>query len=74
MSVVVAVLIGGIEALGLIGDKFGFTGAFWDGISALNDNFGTIGYVIIAVFVLTWIGSALIYRVRGYDRLEVEAG
>jgi high-affinity nickel-transport protein len=71
VSVVVAVLIGGIETLGLIGDKLGMTGAFWDGIGALNDNFGTIGYAIIAVFVLTWIGAAVIYRARGYDRLEV---
>ena len=74
VSVLVAVLIGGIEALGLIGDKFGLTGAFWDAIGALNDNFGTIGYVIIAVFVLTWSASAMIYRARGYDRLEVKAG
>jgi nickel/cobalt transporter (NiCoT) family protein len=74
VSVLVAVLVGGIEALGLVGDKLGMTGAFWDGIGALNDNFGTIGYVIIAVFVLTWIVSAAIYRVRGYDRLDVTTG
>ena len=70
VSVVVAMLVGGIEALGLAADRFGFEGGFWDAVGTLNDNFGTIGYLIIAVFVLSWIASAVIYRARGYDRLE----
>ena len=41
VSVVVALLVGGIEALGLVGGQFGLRGAFWDGIGALNDHFGT---------------------------------
>ncbi len=73
VSVVVAVLIGGIEAFGLVGGQFGLKGAFWDGIGALNDNFGMVGYLIIAFFVLSWIASAAIYRLRGYDRLEITA-
>src|SRR5476651_2581674 len=36
VSVLVAVLIGGIEALGLLADQFGLEGGFWDGIGALN--------------------------------------
>ena len=46
VSVVVAVLVGGIEALGLIGDQLGLTdgGGFWGAIGALNDNFGVLGY------------------------------
>ncbi len=71
VSVVVAFLIGGVEALGLIGTRFALHGSFWQGIGALNGSFGTLGYLIIAVFVLSWIGSAAIYRLRGYDRLEV---
>ncbi|MBN9509807.1 MAG: HoxN/HupN/NixA family nickel/cobalt transporter [Alphaproteobacteria bacterium] len=74
ISVVVAVVVGGIEALGLAGDKLGLTGPFWDGIGALNDNFGTIGYLIIALFVLSWLLAAVIYRARGYDRLETQLG
>ena len=70
VSVVVAMLVGGIEALGLAADRFGFEGGFWDAVGTLNDTFGTIGYLIIAVFVLSWIASAVIYRARGYDRLE----
>ena len=71
VSVVVALLVGAIEALGLAGDRFGLKGGFWDGIGPLNDHFGTIGYLIIGVFVPSWVASAVINRARGYDRLEV---
>ena len=69
ISIVVALLIGGIEALGLIGDQLDLRGGFWDWIGSLNDNFGNIGFIIIGVFVASWIASALIYRAKGYDRL-----
>jgi high-affinity nickel-transport protein len=70
VSVVVALLVGGIETLGLIGDEWNLGGWFWDGIGSLNDNFGTIGYLIIGIFALTWIGAAIVYRMKGYDALE----
>ena len=72
VSVIVALLIGGIETLGLVGDQWELKGRFWDAIGTLNDNFGTLGYLIIAIFMLAWILAAAIYRIRGYDRLEVE--
>ncbi len=70
MSVVVAVLIGGIEALGLIGDGLGLEGPFWGFIGGLNDNFGGLGFAIIGVFVASWVLSAVIYKAKGYDRLD----
>ncbi|HEY7301912.1 MAG TPA: HoxN/HupN/NixA family nickel/cobalt transporter [Xanthobacteraceae bacterium] len=72
VSVVVAVLIGGIEALNLIAEKFAFTGGFWDFVGNLNDTFGTLGFLIIGVFALSWMASMALYRLNGYDRLEVE--
>jgi high-affinity nickel-transport protein len=72
VSVIVAVLVGGIEALGLIQDQLNLTGPFWGGIGSLNDNFGTIGYLIIGVFIVSWVASAVIYKMRGYDRLVIE--
>jgi high-affinity nickel-transport protein len=65
--VVVAVPIGGIKGLGLIGDQFGFLGSFWDGVGVLNDNFNSLGFVIIGVFIVGWVGSAVIYRYKGLD-------
>lgn len=71
VSVIVAVVIGGIEALGLIAGQLKLQGPVWDAIGTLNDNFGTLGYIIIGIFVLSWIASVLIYRAKRFDELEV---
>ena len=71
VSVIVAVVIGGIEALGLIADQLKLQGPVWDAIGTLNENFGTLGYIIIGIFVLSWIASVLIYRAKRFDELEV---
>jgi high-affinity nickel-transport protein len=71
VSVIVALLVGGIEALGLIGDKLSLTGRFWDFIGSLNGNFGTLGFVIIGIFALCWLGSLALYRWNGYDKIVV---
>jgi high-affinity nickel-transport protein len=71
VSVVVAVFIGGIEALGLIGDEFGMRGGLWDLFAWLNDQLEFIGYAVIAIFIGSWLLSMLIYRLRGYDQLDV---
>ncbi|MDQ7251319.1 HoxN/HupN/NixA family nickel/cobalt transporter [Dongia sedimenti] len=72
VSVLVAVLIGSIETLGLIAEKLELTGAFWSSVAALTENFGLLGYLIIAIFGLSWLVSLLVYRLRGYDRIEAE--
>ena len=69
-SVLVALLIGGVEALGLLGDQLAFTGPFWDAVGSLNDSFGALGFAVIGIFVLCWAASTAIYRWRGYDRLD----
>ena len=71
ISVVVAVLIGGIEAHGLMGAQLGLSGWFWDAIGALNDNFNGLGLLIIGVFIAAWVGSIVIYRYKGLDDVEV---
>ena len=71
ISVLVALLVGGIETLGLIGSRYDLRGPVWDAIAALNDHFGSIGWLIIGVFVVSWALSVAIYRLRGYDALRV---
>jgi high-affinity nickel-transport protein len=70
VSVVIAFVVGGIEVLGLIAGRLQLGGPFWGAVDALNGNFGMIGYLIIAIFAASWIGSAIIYRLRGYGALE----
>lgn len=70
VSVVVAVAIGGIEGLGLIGDKLALQGRFWEWVAAAGDHLGLIGYGIVALFVASWVVSWAIYRFMDYDRLD----
>ncbi|RYC32589.1 HoxN/HupN/NixA family nickel/cobalt transporter [Lichenibacterium minor] len=72
VSVAVAVLVGAVEALGLAADRLKLEGGFWDGVGALNDNFGVLGLVIVGLFVVSWAVSVAVYRYKRYD--EAEAG
>ncbi len=72
-SVAVALFIGGIEAAGLIADKFHLDGRIWRVAANLNADLANFGFVVIGVFVLSWIVSVLIYRWKGYDELAISA-
>jgi high-affinity nickel-transport protein len=74
VSIVVALVVAGIEALGLLGDQLSLKGSFWNFISSLNDNFNTIGFFIIGIFLSAWLLSVLVYRLMRYDDLKVNAG
>jgi high-affinity nickel-transport protein len=67
VSIVVALVVGGIETLGLIGSQLSLSGRFWKAIGSLNDNFGTLGYLIIGIFLVSWIISLAAYRLGGYE-------
>ena len=73
VSVVVAVVVGGLEALGLIAGQFHFQGSFWGLVARLNDNFGLLGYLIIGIFAMSLLLSIWIYNWRGYDELELNS-
>jgi nickel/cobalt transporter (NiCoT) family protein len=70
VSVLVAVLIGGIEALGLVADRLNLEGPFWLYVGRLNDHFGSLGYLIIAIFAVSWLISIAVYRLARFDRIE----
>ena len=72
ISALVAMLIGGIEALGLLASKLELAGGFWDTVGRLNSGLAGFGYVVIAIFVASWIVSLLIYRWSGLGRIVVE--
>ena len=72
VSVIVALVVGGIEALGLLAGHFHCKGRFWDEVANLNDNFGTLGYLIVGLFAVSWIVSIAVYKWRRFDDLELE--
>jgi high-affinity nickel-transport protein len=63
-SVLVALLIGGIETLALLADRLHLTGGVWTTASHLNDNLTGFGMAVVGVFALCWAVSAALYRGR----------
>lgn len=72
-SVVAALVIGGIETLCLIGDKFGLDGPLWRSVAMLGENFSLIGYSLVAFFIACWIASYVVYKAKGYDQIRLPA-
>ena len=64
LSAAVALLIGGIEGIGLIGDRFGLHGTLWAAVGTLDEHLGAAGYAIVLLFAGSWFGFALIQRWR----------
>ena len=70
ISIVVALLIGGLEVLGLLVNKFGLEGRFWNLIDRANESFGILGYLIVGVFAAGWAISVLVYRIQDLDQIQ----
>jgi high-affinity nickel-transport protein len=65
LSVVVALLIGSVELLGLLAGQLGWRGEFWSWLGGIDLN--AIGFLIVGLFVLTWAVALLVWR---YARIE----
>lgn len=65
LSVAVAFIVGTAQLLSLLAGQLGLHGGFWDWVSGLNLN--AVGFMIVGLFVLTWIGALLIWR---FGRIE----
>ncbi|MFZ3247051.1 MAG: HoxN/HupN/NixA family nickel/cobalt transporter [Candidatus Acidiferrales bacterium] len=70
VSVIVALVVGGVEALGLLAGQFHLTGRFWNAVTKLNNNFGTLGYFIVALFALSWMVSVAVYKWRRFEKVS----
>jgi nickel/cobalt transporter (NiCoT) family protein len=73
-STVVAMVVGCVEVLGLVAQRLGLDGGFWSAVTALNDHFGSLGFLIIGIFAASWLVSMLVYRLKRYDEIEVTRG
>jgi high-affinity nickel-transport protein len=69
LSVAVALLIGTIELLQVTAARFSLDGGFWAFLDNLN--FGNIGYVVVALFTVTWALSAVLWKA---GRIEARWG
>jgi len=71
VSIVVALFVGAIEALSILASQLNLKGGVWERLANLSDNFGVLGFAIIAIFIVSWGVSTLVYKLRRYDELDV---
>jgi high-affinity nickel-transport protein len=66
LSITVALLIGTVEIVGLLGQELNLTTGAWGWIEGLNIN--TLGFFIVGLFLVTWAVAVAIWRVFGFER------
>lgn len=71
ISVLVAAVVGTVEVLQIVQGELHLSGPFWDFVSNTLD-LGNLGYYILGIFVLSWLISTAIYRVKKYEDIEVK--
>ena len=60
LSVVICFFIGVVEVLGLLPTELHLHGQFWNDMAGFNIN--TAGFIIVGLFVLTWVAALAIWR------------
>jgi high-affinity nickel-transport protein len=65
LSVVVALLIGGVELIAVLAEKLGLDGGVWDVARWIDLN--VAGYAILGLFLATWIIALAVWR---FGRIE----
>ncbi len=71
ISVIVALVVGSLEALNILATELNLSGPVWDIIGNLNNSFGLLGVFIVLLFLASWAISTIIYKVKRYDDFEV---
>jgi high-affinity nickel-transport protein len=69
LSVAVALFIGTVEALGLIGKEANLNSPFWGFVGRFNIN--TAGFFIVGLFIVTWVAAFAYWRLA---RVEERVG
>ena len=65
LSVAVALLIGSVELLSVLSERFGLSGGLWDFVSHIDLNLA--GYAIVGLFAATWAVALAIWH---FGRIE----
>lgn len=70
---IMALIVGTAELLGLFAEQSGWRGGFWDWVAGLDLN--VTGFVIVGMFVVTWLGALLVWPFgRIEERWAVQEG
>lgn len=70
ISIIVAFIIGGVEVLQVLSGELNLSGPFWSFLASLD--FETLGYGIVAIFLISWLVSVAIYKFKRIDRMDLK--
>ena len=65
LSVAICFFIGTVEVLGLLPAELHLHGRFWSDMAGFNIN--TAGFIIVGMFVLTWVGALAVWRIGNVE-------
>lgn len=65
LSVAIAFFVGTIEIMGLVAHEADLHSPFWSFVGRFNIN--TAGFVIVGLFVVTWVVAAVYWRLAGVE-------
>jgi len=68
-SVLVALCIGSVEAAALVAERFHLQGGVWGIVAGLNDDLSSLGYLVVGIFLASWVLSIAVYRLKRFDRV-----
>ncbi|HEV7126644.1 MAG TPA: HoxN/HupN/NixA family nickel/cobalt transporter [Ktedonobacterales bacterium] len=71
ISVLVALVVGTIEVMQIVSNELHLGGPFW-GFMNNTLSLGNLGFFIVGIFVVAWLASTIIYRVKRYEDLDVK--
>lgn len=72
MSVLVAFVIGGVELVQVMGTELNMTGVLWNRLENLD--FESMGFVIIGVFVVTWLTAYAVWKYKRFEQFNLSSG
>jgi high-affinity nickel-transport protein len=72
-SIVAALFLGSVEALGLVRGTLSLKGPFWQAIDWVSNSNGLIGYGLVGFFIMSWLASIILYKTRTQARHTASA-
>jgi high-affinity nickel-transport protein len=70
ISILVALAIGTVELMQVIGMELGLSGPTWQWLDSLD--FETIGFAIIIIFLVSWLISVAIWKSKRLDEIHTQ--
>ncbi len=71
ISVMISFIVGTLELLGLLQGEFNLAGPFWLAMATISSvGWGYLGVIIISMFLVTWLTSYFIFKIRIEKNLE----